>query len=308
MWVERRNFDFFNVTSWAKEARCLRQFLGMDKEWVDVETPELADLSSEGSFNKFKILDGKKVLFVGDSLTRQRFDSAWISPSHFRMENISAKHYNMLKAHCPPLDLNWTLVGKFSMEDRNAADFRVDFCRKHYFGIGLNRLLEMADKMFDAIVLNIGIWYNIEQQHDANYAAQRRNYTQEANYWEPLFNNHYIDDLKQFDAFLKSRPVLTKKLLWVQSTPQHFHSGTYVRNSGMTVCAAFDRQALLLSNWRNALSDNIMRQNGVNIIPIFNPLASLYFSHPEPNDNEARDCTHFCNPGSAIYISVICLD
>ena len=294
------------VTAWEQSteawcANCTHKERSLDKYYRYEHGTQDLDIAKFPIVDRLKVLANQHVLFLGDSLMRQVFYSLfWIFPGSSKRPSKPRGLDKYAVCGVDTNDIDFSIYV-------TRLDLTVHYCYNTYLGEHLNNTIDMLflKKHFNYTIINSGLWYNrinMTEAEDSRIRGIKRK-AKEFKKWAPLSESAYENDLKLLDIQIKKHSLKhgddTSYMMWMESSPQHFRTGTFhqsdLHREGKQSCKQFDDEELEASLWRNKLSERYL---SLPVIHTFLPLASLYYSHPR-NRAGIPDCTHFCNPGLA---------
>lgn len=128
----------------------------------------------------------------------------------------------------------------------------------------------------------------------------------------------YGEKLRAFTKYYRSHKKRLPRLLWQQTSQQHFDNGegngeypggklpfqckridnfTVVGDGVVQLEAGkTDKNAVLTGSWRNTEADPIIRKAGIPIVPSFNE--TLWMADMHRDNGQGHECTHFCHPSA----------
>ena len=253
--------------------------------------------------DSLRVLSGDSLLLLGDSLMREVFYSLfWIFPGSSKRPSLL---FQLLAEHP-----QFTCASRANDIDYSIfvsrLNLSVHFCYNTYLGEHLSLPMEKVflKEHFTYTVMNSGLWYNrFSNLTEGEERKVRSEQPGEDKFrrWVPLSDVAYERDLallnNQIKMLARKNRQRVSHLLWLESTPQHFRTGTFqpddFHREGEVECKHFDQEEMEASMWRNRLAHAHLE---LPMIHVFLPLSELFFSHPWTKDG-VPDCTHFCNPG-----------
>jgi hypothetical protein len=251
-------------------------------------------------------MQGKKLLFLGDSLSRENFLSfgCMLLVSTTATAEISSGSAgagkSFQKLHLP--EYNFTVL--FQLE--NEVPEIVGFLSYHHF------------TAHDTVVANWGAWWNLEQDARSVMAIAGSRVYQQAK----------LQLTAALGAFNELTSEHRPRLIWRESAAQHFDTpgGLWYSGEGMPRLAAGAclqgplEEQMALGNWRNSAVEPILRKSSIPVLRVFASTAGAaeYHTgeHPPRRANlpPGFDCTHYYLPGPTVdhwtfvLFSVLVLD
>jgi hypothetical protein len=282
-----------SIHSWC--GNCTEKERSLHSIYISDSIPPDIDIFSNPIDSRLLSVSGQQILLIGDSLMREIFYSLiWVFPGSHRH---SSRSYELLP-HCRDVNFSINVV---------VLNTTVNYCPNTFLGPHMSEVISVLfrHEEFQIVVINSGLWYNFEPTvFDTENIVKIRGRNNTAVGWSPLSRIEYEEDLKLFKKQLKfssqRNNISTSKVFWLQSSPQHFQSGTFHVDHLLTfnnICKKFSIVEEDKAYWRNRLTDKIL--SFIPTIRTFKALSDLYFSHPSNIDGN-RDCTHYCNPGVAL--------
>ena len=263
-------------------------------EKFNISRPFLnANMSYKALQAKIKTFHGKKIAFIGDSVTRQTFIhfACMLNPHHsINFRSIRDHHYHRsIPVHA--FDGKVIKSSSTSLE-LVSCSIHLDSCRFVYL---FEHTLREALEHNDYVIVNMGLHHNLPNnslvsglemtgldQSIASFvvAALR------------IYNESHVSG--------KSKSIL----LWRESNPQTYDTPNGLYGFHASSCIhlhsdMFNNIALASPNFRNEIANSILEGTDIAVASIFIPLAA--YTNTSYRIHNHHDCTHL-NANSLFYI------
>lgn len=262
---------------------------------------------------------GKRILFIGDSMTGQHFSSFGCQMSKY------IEHQDLMWTKTGESCKPWR-QGKFCHLQGACVDFRhnvsvcynkdyfaENFPEKHTFletqGENLTKPRLMAEVEEDdsyahssssamttqAVRLSSFFRGNASRGYDVvvvNYGAHYKHSSREKYY-------ELVEVVA--DSVLAWQKRTGGRAIWRESSPEHFDTGSgdyagqdgQAHEDGSYPCAP---RKTTPGGWREALINPIFQKRGIDILHVYDLSLSQWDAHLGSPDNKTADCLHWCLP------------
>ena len=219
-----------------------------------------------------KLLRGKRILFVGDSVHSHLASSLMCLMKRYS----DRKRYPLSAVYRESKKL-----GKFA-----------DVSSRRYFCVRL-------------VSLNSWICYDrtTKAQHVLDALPTYKRMMSNTAYVVLNFGLHNptldVSPLRRVISGLKGELPTTTQLIWRESSPQHFANpgGVFSRDKLGIACAPIKDSATYLGNAINKAYEQVIREHALPVIRIWDDTRPFHFAHA------VGECTHYCQPGISDYWS-----